>query len=89
MKISPSQQKKKDTERTAASFVAACCVYVPLLWGVFWVAPGLTYKAAGQIASVSLSFAQISGGGIPAAMAAETVQPETSPEPQPEEPPAE
>lgn len=77
MKTSPSQQKKKDTERNFQSFLLACCVYAPLLWVIFWSAPSLTYKPSGQVASVSLSFAQLSGGGAP------------QPEPEPEAPPPE
>ena len=78
MKTSPSQQKKKDTERSVQSFLLACCVYAPLIWVMFWSAPALTYKPSGQVASVSLSFAQISGGGAP--------QEEVAPEPKPEPP---
>lgn len=88
MKTSPSQQKKKDTERNFQSFLLACCVYAPLLWVIFWSAPSLTYKPSGQVASVSLSFAQLSGGGAPQEEVAPEPQPEAAPEPEPEpEPP--
>ena len=88
MKTSPSQQKKKDTERNFQSFLLACCVYAPLLWVIFWSAPALTYKPSGQVASVSLSFAQLSGGGAPQEEVAPEPQPEAAPEPEPEpEPP--
>ena len=86
MKTSPSQQKKKDTERTVQSFLLACCVYAPLLWVMFWSAPALTYKPSGQVASVSLSFAQLSGGGAPQEEVAPEPQPEAAPEPEPEPP---
>lgn len=84
MKTSPSQQKKKDTERSVQSFLLACCVYAPLIWVMFWSAPALTYKPSGQVASVSLSFAQISGGGAPQEEVAPEPQPEAAPEPEPE-----
>lgn len=88
MKTSPSQQKKKDTERNFQSFLLACCVYAPLLWVIFWSAPSLTYKPSGQVASVSLSFAQLSGGGAPQEEVAPEPQPEAAPEPEPDpEPP--
>ena len=88
MKTSPSQQKKKDTERNFQSFLLACCVYAPLLWVIFWSAPSLTYKPSGQVASVSLSFAQLSGGGAPQEEVAPEPQPEAAPDPEPEpEPP--
>lgn len=82
MKTSPSQQKKKDTERNFQSFLLACCVYAPLLWVIFWSAPSLTYKPSGQVASVSLSFAQLSGGGAPQEEVAPEPQPEAAPEPE-------
>jgi len=55
---------------------------------IFWSAPSLTYKPSGQVASVSLSFAQLSGGGAPQEEVAPEPQPEAAPEPEPEpEPP--
>lgn len=70
MKTSASPQRRKDAERSALSFVLAACVYLPILWGVFWAAPALTYTPAGQMAAVSLSFAQFSGVGSGASSAA-------------------
>ena len=80
MKTSASPQRRKDAERSALSFVLAACVYLPILWGVFWAAPALTYTPAGQMAAVSLSFAQFSGGSAAAEEAPEPT-PATAPEP--------
>ena len=86
MKTSASPQRRKDAERSALSFVLAACVYLPILWGVFWAAPALTYTPAGQMAAVSLSFAQFSGGS---AAAEEAPEPEPAPVPEPPPPPPE
>ena len=88
MKTSASPQRRKDAERSALSFVLAACVYLPILWGVFWAAPALTYTPAGQMAAVSLSFAQFSGGSAAAEEAPEPT-PATAPEPAEEAPPPE
>ena len=88
MKTSASPQRRKDAERSALSFVLAACVYLPILWGVFWAAPALTYTPAGQMAAVSLSFAQFSGGSAAAEEAPEPA-PATAPEPAEEAPPPE
>ena len=80
MKTSASPQRRKDAERSALSFVLAACVYLSILWGVFWAAPALTYTPAGQMAAVSLSFAQFSGGSAAAEEAPEPT-PATAPEP--------
>ena len=85
MKTSASPQRRKDAERSALSFVLAACVYLPILWGVFWAAPALTYTPAGQMAAVSLSFAQFSGGSAAAEEAPEPT-PATAPEPAEEAP---
>lgn len=88
MKTSASPQRRKDAERSALSFVLAACVYLPILWGVFWAAPALTYTPAGQMAAVSLSFAQFSGGSAAAEEVPEPT-PATAPEPAEEAPPPE
>lgn len=88
MKTSASPQRRKDAERSALSFVLAACVYLLILWGVFWAAPALTYTPAGQMAAVSLSFAQFSGGSAAAEEAPEPT-PATAPEPAEEAPPPE
>lgn len=73
-----------------SSFALTCLIYVPLVvWAIVGV-PDVAFKAAGQVASVSLSFAQISGSS--SAMAAqlqpvveEEPEPEVEPQPQKEE----
>ncbi len=68
------------------SFLATCFIYLPVFVFAWATIPEAGYKAAGQTATVSLSFAQISGGGAPAAEAAPEPEPEpeTVEEPQPE-----
>ena len=84
MKTSESPQNVKTARRrSAVSFAAAVALYLPVIAFVFYAAPVLTYKAAGNQASVALSFAQVAGGAVSEARA-EPVPPE--PEPEPEEP---
>ncbi len=68
----------------ASSFAVTCLIYIPLVvWAVVGM-PNMAFKAAGQEATVSLSFAQISGGA-PAAVAQPQPQvQEPEPEPEPE-----
>lgn len=64
MKTSESPQNVKTARRrSAVSFAAAVALYLPVIAFVFYAAPVLTYKAAGNQASVALSFAQVAGGG--------------------------
>lgn len=85
MKTSESPQNVKTARRrSAVSFAAAVVVYLPLIAFVFYAAPVLTYKAAGNQASVALSFAQVAGGAVSEAQAQEQPpQPEPEPEPEP------
>ena len=83
MKTSESPQNVKTARRrSAVSFAAAVALYLPVIAFVFYAAPVLTYKAAGNQASVALSFAQVAGGAVSQARA-ETVPPEPEPEPEP------
>ena len=60
MKTSESPQNVKTARRrSAVSFAAAVALYLPVIAVVFYAAPVLTYKAAGNQASVALSFAQV------------------------------
>ena len=62
MKTSESPQNVKTARRrSAVSFAAAVALYLPVIAFVFYAAPVLTYKAAGNQASVALSFAQVAG----------------------------
>lgn len=73
MKTSESPQNVKTARRrSAVSFAAAVALYLPVIAFVFYAAPVLTYKAAGNQASVALSFAQVAGGAVSEARA-ETV----------------
>lgn len=84
MKTSESPQNVKTARRrSAVSFAAAVALYLPVIAFVFYAAPVLTYKAAGNQASVALSFAQVAGGAVSEARA-EPVPPEPEPEPEPE-----
>lgn len=73
----------------ASSFAVTCLIYVPLVvWAIVGI-PNMAFKAAGQEATVSLSFAQISGSS-PATAAepqpqVEEPEPEVEPETQKEE----
>lgn len=81
MKTSESPQNVKTARRrSAVSFAAAVALYLPVIAFVFYAAPVLTYKAAGNQASVALSFAQVAGGAVSEARA-EPVPPEPEPEP--------
>lgn len=83
MKTSESPQNVKTARRrSAVSFAAAVALYLPVIAFVFYAAPVLTYKAAGNQASVALSFAQVAGGAVSEARA-EPVPPEPEPEPEP------
>lgn len=83
MKTSESPQNVKTARRrSAVSFAAAVALYLPVIAVVFYAAPVLTYKAAGNQASVALSFAQVAGGAVSEARA-EPVPPEPEPEPEP------
>lgn len=83
MKTSESPQNVKTARRrSAVSFAAAVALYLPVIAFVFYAAPVLTYKAAGNQASVALSFAQVAGGAVSQARA-EPVPPEPEPVPEP------
>ena len=83
MKTSESPQSVKTARRrSAVSFAAAVALYLPVIAFVFYAAPVLTYKAAGNEASVALSSAQVAGGAVSQARA-ESVPPEPEPEPEP------
>lgn len=70
MKTSESPQNVKTARRrSAVSFAAAVALYLPVIAFVFYAAPVLTYKAAGNQASVALSFAQVAGGAVSQARA--------------------
>lgn len=70
MKTSESPQNVKTARRrSAVSFAAAVALYLPVIAVVFYAAPVLTYKAAGNQASVALSFAQVAGGAVSEARA--------------------
>ena len=54
MKTSESPQNVKTARRrSAVSFAAAVALYLPVIAFVFYAAPVLTYKAAGNQASVA------------------------------------
>lgn len=98
MKTSASLRKRRNADRAARSFALALCVYAPLVGAFIWAAPAETLRPAGNLAAVSLTFAQIAGGAAtaaeaPAPLAAEPAATEPAPEPEavpePEAPAAE
>ena len=82
--LSPKKHSESYRKRMTASFAVACLVYVPLVvWALIGI-PNMAFKAAGQEATVSLSFAQISGGSPAAATEPQPQEMEPEPEPEPE-----
>ncbi len=63
----PQDKCAADRRRMRSSFALACALYVPLLALVAWRTPSLAFTPAGQTATVSISFAQMSGATAAAA----------------------